>query len=567
MGGGGDELPEWYARLSSQTAAQAGDAAGGEGAASAERHEGGGTRLGARAAEPSAMDGIMARQQRNAARVAEYVASRYACVSGGEGEAQAPQKRARAPTSAVRPVAVAPPAPAAPMAHSGLTARQVQEEAMWERLRGIGLTGALGERVDDMYVSGRVGGADAVASLRERARRKVLATWNLGRIGSMAAWWEDFLMTTDRVPFVALATTGDLAGAIYNAQTLELFAEFIRDRGSRAKGHTGEPLTADYISTLVATARLVRSGEAHYNVAPSEASTSISTMFKSMREEDGPRGGNERRESRGFRARDFKAIAASFDRLTHMGLMEWTVALTAWNMLLRGGEVGRPTGKIFDASIGITVAGVQMREPCAASGMRPWLTVDVTSIKDQKRRNRPVPVPVAQRGGGVAGGDDALCVYTHVKAVYERRCRQLPKCAGACNWCKRESGNARPAGRPPASCARANAPLFTRADGEAFDTTGVAALGRRMAVAAGMRDAVTGGKLWRIGGATDLWETVGEAKASAHIKRRGRWKTDVWEHYQRTLLGQQIEAAGSMADATDVDIEAMCPGWVQPASA
>jgi hypothetical protein len=278
-----------------------------------------------------------------------------------------------------------------------------------------------------MYVSGRVGGADAVASLRERARRKVLATWNLGRIGSMAAWWEDFLMTTDRVPFVALATTGDLAGAIYNAQTLELFAEFIRDRGSRAKGHTGEPLTADYISTLVATARLVRSGEAHYNVAPSEASTSISTMFKSMREEDGPRGGNERRESRGFRARDFKAIAASFDRLTHMGLMEWTVALTAWNMLLRGGEVGRPTGKIFDASIGITVAGVQMREPCAASGMRPWLTVDVTSIKDQKRRNRPVPVPVAQRGGGVAGGDDALCVYTHIKAVYERRCRQLPK--------------------------------------------------------------------------------------------------------------------------------------------
>ena len=130
----------------------------------------------------------------------------------------------------------------------------------------------------------------------------------------------------------------------------------------------------------------------------------------------------------------------------------------------------------------------------------------------------------------------------------------------------RGEGAARPAGKPPAACGRANAALFVKANGEAYDTNDVAALGRRMASAAGMGDAVVGGKLWRIGGAADLWETMGERRGSEHIKRRGRWKSDVWQHYQRTLLGQQLEAAAGMREANDMDIEAMCPGWVQPAT-
>ena len=86
-----------------------------------------------------------------------------------------------------------------------------------------------------------------------------------------------------------------------------------------------------------------------------------------------------------------------------------------------------------------------------------------------------------------------------------------------------------------------------------------------MAAAAGIPPGVVGGKLWRIGGATDLWEVLGAERAKDHIKRRGRWKSDIWEVYQRTLLGAQLDAAAGMATARDEDIEAVCPGWVQPA--
>ena len=48
-----------------------------------------------------------------------------------------------------------------------------------------------------------------------------------------------------------------------------------------------------------------------------------------------------------------------------------------------------------------------------------------------------------------------------------------------------------------------------------------------MATAAGIEEGSTGGKLWRIGGATDLWDVLGADAARAHIKERGRWKTDI----------------------------------------
>ena len=86
-----------------------------------------------------------------------------------------------------------------------------------------------------------------------------------------------------------------------------------------------------------------------------------------------------------------------------------------------------------------------------------------------------------------------------------------------------------------------------------------------MATMAGMDGDVTGGKLWRIGGATDLWDSLGPTAAQAHMRQRGRWKTDIWRLYQRAILGEALDAATGMADAGGQDIEAMWTGWVQPA--
>ena len=195
----------------------------------------------------------------------------------------------------------------------------------------------------------------------------------------------------------------------------------------------------------------------------------------------------------------------------------------------------------------------------------PWMTVDVTPRKDTQARARAVPIPLRKRKPAVDGLDDPLCAYSALARVFERRCSEVPACHGACAWCKRGEGVLRPAGRPPAECARANAPLFTRADGQAYETADGSALGKRMATAAGIEEGSTGGKLWRIGGATDLWDVLGADAARAHIKERGRWKTDIWEIYRRALLGEQLNAAAGMAEATDEDLEAMCPGWAQPA--
>eukprot|EP00965_Chrysotila_dentata_P058255 1931704-Pleurochrysis_carterae.AAC.1 len=63
-----------------------------------------------------------------------------------------------------------------------------------------------------------------------------------------------------------------------------------------------------------------------------------------------------------------------------------------------------------------------------------------------------------------------------------------------------------------------------------------------MAAAAGEDPASFCGKCWRIGGATDLRDRLGDA-SKATIKQRGRWPSDVALVYQRALLDHQLDAS------------------------
>eukprot|EP00965_Chrysotila_dentata_P057408 1904348-Pleurochrysis_carterae.AAC.3 len=86
-----------------------------------------------------------------------------------------------------------------------------------------------------------------------------------------------------------------------------------------------------------------------------------------------------------------------------------------------------------------------------------------------------------------------------------------------------------------------------------------------MAVAAGLDPDEFGGKGWRIGGATDLRDVLGDGGAAA-VQQRGRWATDIAQIYQRAVVDGQLRSSAGMADATGVDLEALCVGWSQPAS-
>lgn len=451
-------------------------------------------------------------------------------------------------------------APAQPV--TTVPARIALEEDMADRVQRAGLGGALGVDAEDLWQGGGVQGRAVVAQLREEHRRRILATWNLARIGAALGWWEEFLAATGRVPFRALTHAGDLPASIYNNTTLDLFMNYMRGRGSRKAGKQGEQLSSDYIGATTSTIRLLRNGEAHYDVAPKGENTARPALLKGMRVEDGPLAA--RRAGQGFRAMDFRAIADTYDRKSRVGVMEWSVAHASHSMLLRPGEVGHMQRKVFDAARGISIASLLVRTPCADSLYLPWITIDVVAIKDTQARHRPVPMPIRQleQAGDVC--EDPMCAHTAIMAQYRLRCIEVPACIGPCEWCKRGEGEPRPRGRPPAECARANAPLFADASGRALDVKTVKAIGKKMATAAGVDPGTVAGRLWRVGGATDLRDTLGMAGA-AMIKERGRWASDVAFVYARALIGQQMSAAAGMVEASRKEVERVVKGWVQPA--
>eukprot|EP00965_Chrysotila_dentata_P058754 1949337-Pleurochrysis_carterae.AAC.1 len=73
------------------------------------------------------------------------------------------------------------------------------------------------------------------------------------------------MASTERVPFVDPAQPG---GARYNNHTLALFAEFVRQCGSRQRGRAGSTIRADTICGYVSAVKLLRSREAGCDVAP-----------------------------------------------------------------------------------------------------------------------------------------------------------------------------------------------------------------------------------------------------------------------------------------------------------
>ena len=443
--------------------------------------------------------------------------------------------------------------------------RSAREGALYARARELELCGPLGERRRDEWLGGDDAqtalGAALVESLRRSVRQRLMRGQDLGRMGTAMSWFEDFLRDTRRRPFIALAHAGDIGAGAYNSETLELLAEYMRAKGSR---QSGTALTADHIQATVSTVRLLRSSEAHYGVVVPEADTALDRLYKEIRKDGGPRG--ERKGSMGFRARHLRVLAtARFRHGSAQAEVEWVVALVAHNLLLRGGEVGSTDGGRFDAARDLSVLSVDLREPCSESAWLPWLIVWVVSIKDAAARFRAVPIPVRARLATQGAAPDDLCAYTALKRHVLRLRNETPACAENCQWCDRSPLEPRVGGQPPQTCARAHTPLFTTAAGKPYVTNDVRVMGRRMAALVGMPGDAVGGKLFRVGGATDLRDVLGD-EGMRVIKERGRWGSDVAVVYQRATMRHSLEASAAAADADSREVEAMVPGWVQPAT-
>tara|TARA_B110000046_G_scaffold163943_1_gene179198 strand:- start:232 stop:1377 length:1146 start_codon:yes stop_codon:yes gene_type:complete len=378
-------------------------------------------------------------------------------------------------------------------------------------------------------------------------RARVRAGWDLKRMGTALTWAEDFVCDTDRRLFLPLAFVGELAPSVYNQQTLDYIAEYMVRRGSIQRGRLGAALASDTIATVVGQVALMAADGFHYRVTVPEVNTVMARSMKALRREAGPPGA--RRECQGLRAQHFRLVVdrVTWDRTSGYGQLRWATIIVAHNALLRGGEPGAVEGRDFDPYRGITIGSVELRDPCADSDWCEWLVLLVVAIKDFRARHRAVPMLIRRRQplSRTAFASDPLCAYDAVVGQLRRRQAAVP----AERW--------------------GEEPLFARADGVAIDTADVRAFAEELAAEvrlAGVEIGRVGAKSLRVGGATDMRDIFGDEYAPQLIRERGRWASDVALIYQRALAHAHLSGSARVGDASGLDLESLCAGWVQPAT-
>ena len=459
---------------------------------------------------------------------------------------------ATARAAAVASMATAEAVAAAPAA----TVRRGQQAAEEVRRRAarLGLTGPLGV---DCGVGVEGGGGAFAAELLDAVSERAALAWDLPRLGTALTWFDAFLQATRRVPFIPAVGAGAVGGYLWNRATLDMFAEFVR-RSPPLGNARGSSVSADAVASYVSAIHLLRSREARYDICPAEANLVLPLAARQMRRQDGPPG--DRRLCRALRLEHLQLAEQEFDRSTARGCVEWAAVLTAHSALLRGGEVGVPDGAEIDLRRVITWSSIRWQQPRRESGGRPWLILMVVPIKDKEGRRGAYPTPIARRHDG-AFGADPLCAYDAI----------------ALAWWRRRAGSAPfpldERGRPVVDWwQRATLARDAPADGVAFFTNGlgapmctsdVRALAWRVAAAAGIAAGDVGAKSFRIGGATDWRDCLGEASERV-VRQRGRWCSDVALVYQRPLLASHLAASMRIRAGGSADLESVCAGFAQP---
>ena len=320
----------------------------------------------------------------------------------------------------------------------------------------------------------------------------------------------------------------------------------MRARGSRQRGRVGTAITSDTVDTYVGTVKILASLGAHHGITLDSANVVMPRASKANRRAQAPPG--ERKLKRGIRAHHLRALVAlGFDRSSARGIIEWAAGLVAWNILLRGCELGVVPGKPLDTARDAVFGAITWRSPCHDSAGLPWLVWDVVPAKDTTARRRSCPMAIRRRSA-VPLGADPLCTYDAIFIAWTATAGAHPP----------ESGRT----LDPSLAIR---PFFIGRDGGPWDTEDTRILARRFATALGLDPSEFGGKSFRIGGATD-WRDIFGADAERVIKQRGRWQSDIAFLYQRALAETHLRGSAAVADADHADLESLCLGWAQPAN-
>ena len=423
-----------------------------------------------------------------------------------------------------------------------------KDEKLQRLLEKAGRIGLLGDTPG--REARREGESTLVRDLRLGMLQRARETYDLGRLSTSLDWFEEFENDTRRHPiFRPLEYSGDIDAMVYNQETLDMFSEYIRRRGSRVAGRQGgDPVKSDTVATYVAVIKKLRTHEVHHAITDPSVNVVAPSAHKRMRQLDGPAG--ERRLSLGLRARHLRAAAElGFDRTSKRGVMEWGAALTAHNLLCRGGEVCVCGTAELDVERDLTLGAIEFKEPGEVSDNLPWLTAEFVPIKDTEARRRSAVMPVRRRAAGGGLGDDPMDTYDAIVLAMAARLGRMPPARG------RVEGP------------EADLPLFVGPRGKPWGTADTRRLARRIAsTLPEMDEALFGAKSFRIGGATDYRAVYGPEAAERMIKQRGRWWSDIHALYQRALAAEHLQGSAAIGDARGAELEALCKGWAQPAN-
>ena len=106
-------------------------------------------------------------------------------------------------------------------------------------------------------------------------------------------------------------------------------------------------------------------------------------------------------------------------------------------------------------------------------------------------------------------------------------------------------------------------PFFVTMVGKIYDTSTVRKIAKRIALIIDIPIEEVGAKSFRIGGASCLRESHGEAAASNILKEHGRWHTDIGFIYARSSVQTGLNAHRRMLTAIGQDVE-RATGYTQP---
>ena len=433
----------------------------------------------------------------------------------------------------------------------------------------MGVGGSLGGELADLFPAPPSHAQlELLAGLRASSNAAAIGTVKPGRTETALGYLESYVTATGRVPFIAIDPRQPILCRLYNQRTMDDLQWFIRQSGSRAAGREGTSLRADTVAGYLSAIEKFASRGAHMLLTGPDVNTHMKEGARAMRRDQAPTDRDSDREGT-------TAVRMHHMRVAHsMGYfggaspspeqtMKVGVAVTAHNAVLRGGEVGctdsTPSAPVnFDSHRDLSLRSIDWQLPCPESRGCPWIFLWVCAIKDIEYRRVPVPLPIRRRYPYSTHPDRIpLDPYDSILAVWKLRChllapqyRNLPSSGG----------------RAPKD-ASATAPLFVRPDGLCWRTSDVGALAVSIATAVGIQplDQV-GAKAFRIAAAIDLRAAIGDEYSERLLRERGRWFSDITFLYQRALTVAHLDASAAVGVAEGREIEAMCPGWVQPAA-